>query len=308
MSAPYALLGRFQLESPEWYAARQNRLGGSEIAAVLGLSPYESRFSLWHRKKGLVGPQEMNPEMDWGRRLEPAVLAKYAETTDLTGSYIDPGGSFISVERPYQVANPDALLWPTNGRHLLPLKVIEVKTSPFGEGWGKGPEDVPVYYRAQCLWYLDVFGAPVADIPVLISGCDYRVYQVRYDAAEIQIMRDAAVKFLASLDANDRPDIDGHDQTYTVIKELHPEINGEKVDIDKDVAADFVEAKEELAAAEDEFFRARSTLADHMGDAHSAWCQGFKIADRRVRGDGRPYVQAVGSKQLPNPVLLRKSE
>ncbi len=302
VAAPYQLLGRFEVESKEWYAARQNRLGGSEIAAVLGLSPYESRFSLWHRKKGRVGPQEMNPEMDWGRRLESVVLAKFAET-EASPIEVAPG-SYVSAERPYQVGNPDGLIVRPN----YALEVVEVKTSPFGEGFGKaGTDQIPVYYRCQVLWYMDVFDARVAHVPVLISGCDYRVYRIERDDAEIQIMRDAAVEFIASLAANDRPSIDGHGETYTVIKELHPDINGEKVDVPGDIAADFVEAKQDLAAAEDEFNRARSTLADEMGDAHSAWCNGYKIADRRAKGEGKPYLQAVSSKQLPNPATLRET-
>ena len=48
------VLGWFEPGTSDWHAARANGIGGSEIAAVLGLSPYESRFSLWHRKKGLL--------------------------------------------------------------------------------------------------------------------------------------------------------------------------------------------------------------------------------------------------------------
>ena len=50
------LIGTFSPGSEEWLAARADGLGGSEVAAVLGLSPFESRFSLWHRKAGRVGP------------------------------------------------------------------------------------------------------------------------------------------------------------------------------------------------------------------------------------------------------------
>ena len=55
------------------------RLGGSEIAAVVGLSPWVSRFALWHRKRGTLGKQEVNAGMNWGHRLEPASARRLAE-------------------------------------------------------------------------------------------------------------------------------------------------------------------------------------------------------------------------------------
>lgn len=80
-SAPAAgptVLGWFEPGTDEWHAARANGIGGSEIAAVLGLSPYESRFSLWHRKKGLIGPVEETEEMYWGKEHEPAICRRFA--------------------------------------------------------------------------------------------------------------------------------------------------------------------------------------------------------------------------------------
>ncbi|MDQ3578214.1 MAG: YqaJ viral recombinase family protein, partial [Actinomycetota bacterium] len=60
-------VGDFAPGSPEWHAARAQGLGGSEIAAVLGLSPWESRFSLWHRKTGTASPVVENDIMYWGK-------------------------------------------------------------------------------------------------------------------------------------------------------------------------------------------------------------------------------------------------
>ena len=44
------LLPDLQPGSPDW----QTRMTASKVAAVLGLSPWESRFSLWHRMSGLI--------------------------------------------------------------------------------------------------------------------------------------------------------------------------------------------------------------------------------------------------------------
>ena len=65
--------------SPQWHEQRRAALGGSEIAAVLGLSPFESKFALWHRKAGLTEPIDDSPEMEWGRRLEAAIRDKWLD-------------------------------------------------------------------------------------------------------------------------------------------------------------------------------------------------------------------------------------
>jgi hypothetical protein len=79
-AAPAAeLVGFFKPGTPDWHAAREHGIGGSEIAAILGMSKWESRFSLWHRKKGLIGPKAQNTEMEAGTRLEPAICRKFAD-------------------------------------------------------------------------------------------------------------------------------------------------------------------------------------------------------------------------------------
>ena len=103
------LLGWFEPGTPEWHAARANGIGGSEIAAVVGLSPHESRFSLWHRKKGLVGPVEENPQMRWGKKHEPTICAEFAELHPEWIVHIS--GTYAAAGRAWQIANPDRLLY-----------------------------------------------------------------------------------------------------------------------------------------------------------------------------------------------------
>jgi putative phage-type endonuclease len=291
------LVGTFAPGSPEWHAARAHGLGGSEIPAVLGLSPFESRYSLWHRKANLIGPIEESPEMEWGTRLEQAVADKFRdEHRDL---HILKSGTYRHIERPWQIANPDGLSWHVDlGVSEDPVGLLEVKTSPFGDNWGEaGTDEIPVHVRAQVLWYLDTFGLPFGEVAVLISGLDYREYLVEYDPAEAQILRDAAVEFLATLDAGTPPPIDSHDETYRAVREMHPDIEPTSHELSDPVARDFLAARTELAAAKKVEQHARSAVADEMGNAHTAWWMGQKIATRQARGEGLPYL--VTAKNLP---------
>lgn len=277
------LIGHFEPGSPDWHAARAHGLGGSEIGAVLGLSPHESRFSLWHRKAGHVGPIEETAEMEWGKRLEPVILAKYRDThPDL--DYRVANGTFAHTDREWQIANPDL---------LAADRIVEAKFSMYGDGWGEqGTDEVPPHIRCQVLWYCDVLGHPAADVAVLVGGCDYREYRIAYDPVEAVELRDAAVEFLATLDRGERPDIDEHSATYQVIKEMHPDIEPVDVDLPNDIAVAFIAAKSAEKAAKAAARLATSHVADVMGNARRAMWDGQTIATRQARGDGIPYVVA----------------
>lgn len=292
------LVGVFKPGSDEWLAARRNGLGGSEIAAVLGLSPFESRYSLWHRKANMIGPVAESPEMEWGTRLEDPVAQKFAdENTDL---HLLGVGTYRHIDRPWQIANPDRLCWLKElGVSEEPVSLLEVKTSPFGDNWGADTDSVPVYVRCQVLWYLDTFGLEVAHVAVLISGLEYRQYVVTYDEAEAQLLRDAAVEFLDTLAAGTPPPIDDHTATYEAVREMHPDIDPVSHELSDEAALDFLRARAELNDAQAVERQAKSVIADEMGNAHTAYWRGFKIATRQARGDGLPYV--VTAKNLPDP-------
>lgn len=297
------LVGDFEPRSPEWHAARAAGLGGSEVAAVLGLSPWESRFSLWMRKAGLIDPQPDNPEMEWGRRLEPAVADKYAD--DNPGLHVLPVGTYRHEDRPWQLANPDRLCWDRETVSMVasfagvePVGLLEVKTALYADGWGDTDTGViPPYYRCQTQWYLDTFGLPAGELVVLIGGHDYRRYVIEADAEDQAFMRAEAEAFLATIAAGDLPDLDAHAATYTAVRELHPEIEPRTVDLPALTAKAWVAARERLDEAKQAEQLARTQIATAMGQAHKARYGDRVLASRQSKGGGTPYV--VAARNLP---------
>jgi putative phage-type endonuclease len=158
-------LGKFTPGSDEWVEVRKTHLGGSEIAAVLGLSPWTSPFSLWHTKAGLIPPTPDSPAMEWGRRLEPVVAAKFCDMhpdfIPLPNSF--QGSTFAHHERSWQSASPDLrLTYPTAEYVDGGATFVEIKTSARADAWYDG---VPVYYRTQVLWTMDVLGVDTPTSP-----------------------------------------------------------------------------------------------------------------------------------------------
>ncbi len=287
MTGP-VILGRWEPGSPEWHAARHHGVGGSEISPILGLSPFESRFSLWHRKAQHLAPIDETPEMEWGKRLEAAILQKYRDEHP-DQRFDQQGYTFTHPDRPWQIANPD----------LYGDELVEAKCSRFGDGWGDpGTDQVPIYYRQQVLWYMDTLGRDRATIAVLVGGCDYREYQITYDPVEAEQLRAAAVEFLHTLEHGIRPDIDEHTATYQAVRELHPDIDGTDIEVDDDLAIAWLKAKATVKTAEAAEQLAKNLLADAMGTARRAIWAGRPIATRQARGNGLPYL--VAGRNLPD--------
>lgn len=285
-SAPAAggiVLGYFTPGSDEWHAARRSGIGGSEIAAVMGLSPYESRFSLWHRKKGLVGPVEETPQMRWGTKHEPTICAEFAELHPEWS--VDLAPTFRSAERPEQIVNPDRVLRGADGQ----IELLEAKTARDAEGWGEeGTDEIPVWYRCQCLWYLDALRLRRCHVAVLIAGADYREYVVEYDEADALAMRAAAVEFMRTLAEDERPSIDGHSATYQVLRELPEGLEDVDVEIDPLLRERFHSAQDQFWSAEDELTACKGELLDAIGTGRRAVVLGDRVATRTVRA-GRTY-------------------
>lgn len=286
------LIGQFTPGTGGWHNARAKGVGGSEVAAILGLSPWESRFSLWHRKAGLIGASVVeNQGMHWGTLLEPVIVDEFARLHP--DYWIREPGTYHHIDRPWQIANPDRVLWSQTD----PTKaILEVKTAHDDAHWGKDgstePDAIPVYYRTQVMWYLDTFGLDLAHIVVLIAGSDYREYTVEYDPEDAAYMRAEAGAFLDSIEREERPSIDSHTATYEAMRGLHPDIDRVDAEISSDLAERYKAALADLKAAKAVKQQTVTEVLDVMGSARRAMCNGEYIALRMARGNGLPYLKA----------------
>lgn len=273
------VVGHFEPGSDEWHAARRNGIGGSEIAAVLGISPYESRFSLWHRKQGLIEPVAESEEMYWGKVHEPGICTRFAELHPEHPVTVAP--TYAAAARRWQIANPDRLWGPD---------IFEAKTARTADGWGtEGTDEFPVHYRAQCMQYLDVLGRRRCHLAVLIAGSEYREYVLDYDPAEARIMRTAGAEFMASLATGARPDIDGHTATYQAIKELPEGLDDTDIEISEALRDEYFTALATAKDADDEKRRLAGLVLDEIGTGHRAVVGRQTVATRTVH-DGRTYA------------------
>lgn len=174
----------------QWLAQRRTGIGGSDVAAILGLSRYATPLSVYQEKRGEIEPQADNDAMRWGRYLEPVVRQAYADETGNEVRVLDelvrhPANDFM-------IANLDGFVLPESG----PRRVFEAKTSRTSEGWGEpGSDQIPQPYLLQVQHYMAVSGFTIADVAVLIGGSDFRIYEVPEDLELQQMMIEAEDEF-----------------------------------------------------------------------------------------------------------------
>ncbi len=285
------LLPKHELHSEAWHKARRSRLGASEMAAVLGLSPWQSPFSLWHLKAGLVEPDPGNAATEWGQRLEPVVAQKFREEHPELTPTPDQGNAYCHPERTWQAASPDILFTDT---------FCEIKTAARADAWFEG---IPLYYRVQVLQTLDVLGFDHCYLAALISGSTYREFLIELDddaQADLQAMRTAGEQFMASIAANEPPDIDDSYGTYQTLRRLSPDIDLDtEVEVTRDMAEAFINANQAEQQVKREQQKARNDIARQMLTAQYATCEGVRIARRQPARDNGPAVLASTRKHLP---------
>lgn len=288
-------LGIFHPGTDEWRRHRADKIGGSDVAAIVGLSNWQSAYALWHERRGQIEPGPDKPQMEWGTRLEPVIVQAFEERHPEFMVDYQPGQVWAHPDRPWQVASPDALLG--SNPFTVPPTIIaglEAKTSRYDDGWGPdGSADIPPYYSTQVQWCMDVFEVDTWHLAVLFSGSDYREYVIPAQPNLQTLLREAASDFLDSLTEDRVPPIDGHDTTYQAIRELHPDIDDVEIEVG-DLGREWIEAVRAEAEAARAAKEKKALLADHMGRARRALLDGQRIAYRRNSKPGSPpYLTAV---------------
>ena len=174
------------MNEAKWLEERRKGIGGSDVAAILGLSPWKTPFQMYQEKRNEVVPFSGNDAMEWGQRMEPTIRQWYS---DETGRAVRvPEGIIYHNKYPFMLASLDGF---TDDK-----RVVEIKTARSGQKWGEpGTNEIPEYYMTQVQHYLIVTGFEVCDVPVSIAGGSPVLYEVPADAELHEMMIDAEAEF-----------------------------------------------------------------------------------------------------------------
>ena len=208
-------------------------VGGSEVAALVGLDPNRDAFAVYAEKLGLVEREPPTPRMRMGNRLERIIAEVYAEETGQHVVWSDK--TMRHPERQWQAYTVDAFVYnvpDVREPPIDPAKLIEAiglmdakcvswDQSPL---WGEaGTDQVPDRIACQIQYYLDATGLPWGDVAALFGGTDLRIYRINYDANIADVLRGAAEEFVRKhLEPQVPPPLGHSDTAARYLKQRFP--------------------------------------------------------------------------------------
>ena len=207
----------------EWKALRKQYIGGSDAAAVVGLNPFSSAFSLWAEKVGKTPEFEGNLATEVGTFLEEFVAKKFEQETGKTVRRCNL--TLVNDAYPWACANVDRLIVGEDaGLEIKTTSELNMKSFKNGE--------YPGNYYAQCTHYLAVTGKAVWYLAVLIGNREFKIFTIERDEEEIRALMDAERAFWDEYVLPKKtPPVDGHSATSEAIKKMFGEEAGDSADL-----------------------------------------------------------------------------
>jgi putative phage-type endonuclease len=167
---------------------RKSFIGGSDAAAVLGLSRYKTPLQVWAEKTGQIQPDDISDitHVKAGIYLEEFIAQLFTEKTGMKVRRANE--TFFHDDHDFLAVNLDRRIVGTD--FFLECKSTEVWNAKQWEG-----EDIPQEYIIQCLHGLAVTGMEKCYIAVLIGKGDFRWKEIQRDEKTISAIIDQEVKF-----------------------------------------------------------------------------------------------------------------
>jgi predicted phage-related endonuclease len=272
---------------------RRQFLGGSDIAAVLGVSRWQTPYGLYHEKTA-QGPPQLDPEKEkfFRRRkmLEPVIIdigrVEYGlDIIQRNQVHADPQYDWMRAEIDFEWRDDDGSIQNADAK----------SASPFTrDKWGieQGDDEIPMEYTAQFLWGQMVTGRELTLCVTLIGTDDARIYRVKRDDSLIAHMRSEALKFWERVQERRPPPI----TTLADARLAFPRDAGSTVVANPEICEalqSLAELNLEIKTAEMKADELKAKIEAHMGTAaYLVDDQGDKLATWKTQQRAAYSVQA----------------
>lgn len=195
------------LTQDQWHALRAKVITSTEVSALFGLSPYETEFELWHRKKaGVIVTIEPNERMTWGTRLQNSIAKGIAE--DNKWNLASADGEFRECAATRIGASFDFFVRPDGSAEWSILEIKNVDSLAFKQGWVVGADgeiEAPAHIELQVQHQMMLTGLHNCWIGCLVGGNTVKLLS-RAAAREVQeAIAKKVAAFWRSIKANDPP-------------------------------------------------------------------------------------------------------
>lgn len=153
---PEILTDTAELSREDWLSWRRKGIGGSDAAAIIGVSPFSTARDLYYDKLNIASA--VNEEDNWvqkeiGHLLEDLVAKIFSKKTGYPIYQVKK--MFYHPNFPYMLADVDYFIRLPDGN----TAILEIKTTNYNATsawWKDGKESIPVNYEIQGRHYMAV--------------------------------------------------------------------------------------------------------------------------------------------------------
>lgn len=294
----------------EWLAARQSRIGGSEVAALFGVQAeyQQSLYALWQIKSGRIpSPDVAGGRPEWGLRLEAAIAEGAAERH---GWEIEKGGYVVHLTVEGMACTLDFVItgydklekeatWGT------PPVALEIKNTDWmihKKQWGDEP---PIHVQLQLQHQLACTGYQSGIVQCLIGGNELaEPYAFERRPKIIAEIEKRVTAFWQSIRDNKPPPVDGSETTGAALAAMFPEhVPGKDIDLTGDNEfpgrfAEFKQSRIDRLSVEAGEKAAKNWLMAKIGDAELIRYAGQIVATCKAQHRKGYHVEPSSSRVL----------
>jgi len=250
----------------EQLEVRRTGVGASEVAAVVGWSPWQSPMSIYNLKLGITQP-ETNEYMEAGSWLEHSIAEWFSSRANVKLQRVNH--TMRHKTFPWALATPDRIVLGEGRKHdhICEIKTVGRTTEDWGE---EGSDTIPKYYFAQCQWILEVTGHEVCDVVALfMDSRRLRTYRVERHAQLAEFLIDEVGDFWNNhVVPKIPPTIDSSDDSKTYLHATFRDPSEQIIDAPdaaEKYVASYFEAKKKLDEAMEQYDLSTNMLKAYIG-------------------------------------------
>lgn len=212
MGKPNILIDTAGMDNDRWLECRMHgplgdipyTVGGSDVAAIFGVSPWTTPLELWLIKKGRIKPPEKNNanQLQMGHLLEPIAAYWYEQKSG--NAVTEDTNLYQHADHPYALANFDRRF--TRASDGKP-GILECKSCTYHKAGDWAEDAIPLYYELQLRFYLAVADVDIGAFSAVWGNNpdnDLAMPEIVRDRAKEDIIFERLEEWIWSLE-NDKP-------------------------------------------------------------------------------------------------------
>jgi putative phage-type endonuclease len=205
---------------------RKSYIGGSDIAAAMGVSRWKTPLQLWAEKTGQVEPEDISEKeyVVLGSELEEFIARKFERKTGIKVRRAPC--RYVSQTHPFMACQIDRLC--TGTEDLLECKNVSAWKAKEWEG-----EEIPIEYILQVSWQLMITKRKTGYIAALVGGNKFLWKKVEADQELFDKMFAVACDFWKMVEDKVPPVAESDDNRFML--ELYPTAGDQIKEASQDV-------------------------------------------------------------------------